>query len=87
MKKLVDVKIFPILGMALAVQAVFAGDITDINVSTLPNNQKIVKVKFDKDTVLPSNSMVRQRLCLEARLGKMAITKMASVQLLSQLIC
>ena len=58
MKKLVDVKIFPILGMALAVQAVFAGDITDINVSTLPNNQKIVKVKFDKDTVLPSNSMV-----------------------------
>ena len=58
MKKLVDVKIFPILGMALAVQAVYAGDITDINVSTLPNNQKIVKVKFDKDTVLPSNSMV-----------------------------
>jgi len=51
MKKLVDVKIFPILGMTLAVQAVFAGDITDINVSTLPNNQKIVKVKFDKDTV------------------------------------
>ena len=60
MKKLVDVKIFPILGMALAVQAVFAGDITDINVSTLPNNQKIVKVKFDKDTVLPSNSMVNE---------------------------
>ena len=60
MKKLVDVKIFPILGMTLAVQAVFAGDITDINVSTLPNNQKIVKVKFDKDTVLPSNSMVNE---------------------------
>ena len=60
MKKLVDVKIFPILGMTLAVQAVFAGDITDINVSTLPNNQKIVKVKFDKDTVLLSNSMVNE---------------------------
>ena len=60
MKKLVAVKIFPILGMTLAVQAVFAGDITDINVSTLPNNQKIVKVKFDKDTVLPSNSMVNE---------------------------
>ncbi|AJE19182.1 pilus assembly protein PilQ [Neisseria elongata subsp. glycolytica ATCC 29315] len=58
MKKLVAVKIFPILGMTLAVQSVFAGNITDINVSTLPNNQKIVKVKFDKDTVLPSNSMV-----------------------------
>ena len=60
MKKLVDVKIFPILGMTLAVQSVFAGNITDINVSTLPNNQKIVKVKFDKDTVLPSNSMVNE---------------------------
>ena len=60
MKKLVDVKFFPILGMALAMQAVFAGNITDINVSTLPNNQKIVKVKFDKDTVLPSNSMINE---------------------------
>ena len=60
MKKLVAVKIFPILGMTLAVQSVFAGNITDINVSTLPNNQKIVKVKFDKDTVLPSNSMVNE---------------------------
>ena len=60
MKKLVDIKVFPILGMTLAVQSVFAGNITDINVSTLPNNQKIVKVKFDKDTVLPSNSMVNE---------------------------
>ena len=60
MKKLVAVKIFPILGMTLAVQSVFAGNITDINVSTLPNNQKIVKVKFDKDTVFPSNSMVNE---------------------------
>ena len=60
MKKLVAVKVFPVLGMTLAVQSVFAGNITDINVSTLPNNQKIVKVKFDKDTVLPSNSMVNE---------------------------
>lgn len=60
MKKLVAVKVFLVLGMTLAVQSVFAGNITDINVSTLPNNQKIVKVKFDKDTVLPSNSMVNE---------------------------
>ena len=60
MKKLVAVEVFPILGMTLAVQSVFAGNITDINVSTLPNNQKIVKVKFDKDTVLPLNSMVNE---------------------------
>ena len=49
MKKLVDIKVFPILGMSLAAQSIFAGNITDINVSTLPSNQKIVKIKFDKD--------------------------------------
>ena len=60
MKKLVDIKVFPILGMLLAVQSVFAGNITDINVSALPNNQKIVKVKFDKDTILPINSIANE---------------------------
>ena len=60
MKKLVDIKVFPILGMSLAAHSVFAGNITDINVSTLPNNQKIVKVKFDKDTVLPINSIANE---------------------------
>ena len=60
MKKLVDIKVFPILGMLLAVQSVFAGNITDINVSVLPNNQKIVKVKFDKDTILPINSIANE---------------------------
>ena len=60
MKKLVDIKVFPILGMLLAVQSVFAGNITDINVSALPNNQKIVKVKFDKDTILPINYIANE---------------------------
>lgn len=60
MKKLVDIKLFPILGISLAAHSVFAGNITDINVSTLPNNQKIVKVKFDKDTVLPINSIANE---------------------------
>ena len=60
MKKLVDIKVFPILGMSLAAQSIFAGNITDINVSTLPSNQKIVKIKFDKDTVLPINSTANE---------------------------
>ena len=34
--------------------AAFAGNITDINVSSLPDNQKIIKIKFDKDVVSPS---------------------------------
>ncbi|MDO4640903.1 MAG: type IV pilus secretin PilQ family protein [Neisseria sp.] len=41
------------LGLTMQVSA-FAGSITDINVSTLPNNQKIVKIKFDRDVVSPS---------------------------------
>ena len=30
------------LGMSLAMQGVLAGNITDINVSALPNNQKVL---------------------------------------------
>ncbi|EGZ44344.1 type IV pilus secretin PilQ [Neisseria wadsworthii 9715] len=41
------------LGLAMQTSA-FAGNITDINVSTLPNNQKIIKIKFDRDVVSPS---------------------------------
>ncbi|UOO82696.1 type IV pilus secretin PilQ [Uruburuella testudinis] len=40
--------------LALAVQTAFAGNITDINVSTLPDNQKIIKITFDKEVVSPS---------------------------------
>ncbi len=35
-------------------QMASAGNITDINVSTLSNNQKVIKIKFDKDVVQPS---------------------------------
>lgn len=40
--------------MSLAMQDVWAGNITDINVSALPNNQKVVKIRFDRDMLKPS---------------------------------
>lgn len=42
------------LGMGLAMQGVLAGNITDINVSALPNNQKVIKIHFDRDVLKPS---------------------------------
>ncbi|OAM46333.1 pilus assembly protein PilQ [Eikenella sp. NML99-0057] len=40
--------------MGLAIQGVLAGNITDINVSALPNNQKVIKIHFDRDVLKPS---------------------------------
>lgn len=42
------------LSLSMAIQAAFAGNITDINVSVLPNQQRVIKVKFDRDVVEPS---------------------------------
>lgn len=47
-------KAFPVLAASLAVQAAFAGNITDINVSVLPDQRRVIKVKFDKDITKPS---------------------------------
>ncbi len=47
-------KLFAALSMAMAVQTAFAGNITDINVSTLPDNQKIIKIRFDRDITSPT---------------------------------
>lgn len=46
-------KIFSAITIGLAVQTAYAGNITDINVSSLPDNQKIIKIKFDKDVTAP----------------------------------
>lgn len=48
------IKMLSAFSLALTLQAAWAGNITDINVSTLPDNQKIVKIKFDRDVVSPS---------------------------------
>ncbi|MCP1659219.1 type IV pilus secretin family protein [Neisseria perflava] len=42
------------LSMSSMLQTAFAGNITDINVSTLPDNQKIIKIRFDRDVTSPS---------------------------------
>lgn len=53
--KPISMKTISAISLGLAMQAsAFAGNITDINVSTLPNNQKIIKIKFDRDVVSPS---------------------------------
>ncbi|PSJ80977.1 type IV pilus secretin PilQ [Neisseria iguanae] len=47
-------KLFAGLSITMAVQTAFAGNITDINVSTLPDNQKIIKIRFDRDITNPT---------------------------------
>ena len=46
------------LGMSLAMQGVLAGNITDINVSALPNNQKVIKIRFDRDMLKPTSTAI-----------------------------
>ncbi|WP_304333925.1 type IV pilus secretin PilQ [Conchiformibius steedae] len=52
--KLTFKKAVPVLALSLAVQAAYAGNITDINVSVLPDQRRVIKVKFDKDITKPS---------------------------------
>lgn len=47
-------KTFSALLLGFAIQATFAGNITDINVSVLPDQRRVIKVKFDNDLVKPS---------------------------------
>ena len=47
-------KLMPVLALNLAAHSAFAGNITDINVSVLPDQQRVIKVKFDKGAVEPT---------------------------------
>nr|WP_253341303.1 type IV pilus secretin PilQ family protein [Neisseria sp. HSC-16F19] len=40
--------------MGLLSHTAWAGNITDINVSALPNQQKVIKIRFDRDVTTPS---------------------------------
>lgn len=51
--KIKTITIMSTLGLGLLCQGAMAGNITDINVSSLPNQQKIIKIKFDADVNLP----------------------------------
>lgn len=55
------------LSLALLFQTASAGNITDINVSTLPDNQKIIKIRFDRDAAMPSGfvTAVPARIALD----------------------
>ncbi|XXQ68793.1 type IV pilus secretin PilQ [Neisseriaceae bacterium B1] len=54
MKTTNSVKALSAIAFGLLLQAASAGNITDINVSVLPDKQRVVKVRFDKDVVEPS---------------------------------
>lgn len=42
------------VGVGLMSHTAWAGNITDINVSSLPNQQKVLKIRFDRDVTTPS---------------------------------
>ena len=46
-------KLIGIIAATTAMQTAVGGNITDINVSSLPDNQKIIKIRFDKDIIQP----------------------------------
>ncbi|MDK4563471.1 type IV pilus secretin PilQ [Kingella kingae] len=43
-----------VLSLSMVMQAAFAGNITDINVSVLPDQQRVIKLKFDSVPVEPT---------------------------------
>ena len=45
--KPIFIKTLSTISLAAMMQMASAGNITDINVSTLSNNQKVIKIKFD----------------------------------------
>ena len=49
-----SVKILSALVVGLLTQVAYAGSITDIKVSVLPNKQRVIKFKFNKDAVEPT---------------------------------
>lgn len=42
------------LGLGLAMQSLVAGNIVDVSVASLPNDQRVIKLRFDRDMVKPS---------------------------------
>lgn len=49
-----SIKALSALALGLVLQTASAGNITAINVSVLPDSQRVVKIRFDKDAVEPS---------------------------------
>ncbi|PIT59226.1 type IV pilus secretin PilQ [Snodgrassella alvi] len=51
--KIKTISILSTLGLGLLSQSLLAGNITAIKVGTLQNQQRLIKIQFDKDPVLP----------------------------------
>lgn len=51
--KIKTISILSTLGLGLLSQSLLAGNITAINVGALPNQQRLIKIQFDKDPTLP----------------------------------
>ena len=49
-----SLKALSVLSLSMVMQAAFAGNITDINVSVLPDQQRVIKLKFDSAPVEPT---------------------------------
>ena len=64
-----SLKKLSVFGLGLMMQAAFAGNITDVNVSVLPDQQRVIKLKFDGDPVEPSGFITSSpaRIALDFR--------------------
>ena len=51
--KIKTISILSTLGLGLLSQSLLAGNITAINVGTLQNQQRLIKIRFDRDPALP----------------------------------
>ncbi|WP_239352054.1 type IV pilus secretin PilQ [Snodgrassella communis] len=51
--KIKTISILSTLGLGLLSQSLLAGNITAINVGTLQNQQRLIKIQFDRDPALP----------------------------------
>ncbi|WP_370578146.1 type IV pilus secretin PilQ [Snodgrassella alvi] len=51
--KIKTISILSTLGLGLLSQSILAGNITAINVGTLQNQQRLIKIQFDQDPALP----------------------------------
>lgn len=76
-----SMKALSAFALGLVMQAAFAGNITDINVSVLPNQQRVIKLKFDSAPVEPTGFITASpaRIALdfpgtEVRLAQSALT-------------
>lgn len=58
--KIKTIPILSTLGLGLLSQSLWAGNITAINIGSLPNQQRLIKIQFDKDVALPRGFTTEQ---------------------------